>query len=106
MYAVFESCRWLNQYLGVIGCVCVLWRLVPLLLERGRWGDPVLRHRILVFGVLAGFEILSGAAASRGHDSPLPAVWTSMGFTVLHTATVILCVWWPHPRRSPSVSTS
>lgn len=99
MDAVYESCRWLNQYLGIIGCICVLWRLIPLLLERQRWSDPVLRHRILVFTVLAGFAILAGVAASRGHGGPLPAVWTSAGFTLLHTATICLCVWWPHPRR-------
>lgn len=99
MEAIFEACRWLNQYLGIAGCICVLWRLVPLLLERHRWSDPVLRHRILIFSVLAGFEILTAIAAARGHGSVLPAVWTSVGFTALHTSTIILTVWWPHPRR-------
>lgn len=101
MQAVFESCRWLNQYLGIIGCVCVLWRLVPLLLERGRWSDPAMRHRILVFSLLAGYEVMTaiGAARGVGLSDVIPAIWTSAVFTLLHTSAICLCVWWPHPAR-------
>jgi hypothetical protein len=101
MDAVFEACRWLNQYLGIIGCICVLWRLVPLVLDliRDREVDVARLHRILVFAVLATFEILNAVAAARGTNGPLPAVWTSLGFTIAHTSTIVLCIWWPHPRR-------
>lgn len=105
MQDVFEACRWINQYLGVIGCVCVLWRLVPLVLElvRDRWADAARVHRICVFAVLAALEILNAIAAARGSNGPLPAIWTSLGFTVAHTSTIVLCIWWPHPRR-PALS--
>lgn len=99
MQAVFDACRWLNQYLGIIGCVCVLWRLVPLVLDKARWLDPVPLHRTLVFLVLAGFELFAaiGAAARNGTD--VPALWVSSAFTVLHASTICLCIWWPHPAR-------
>jgi hypothetical protein len=98
MDAVYESCRWLNQYLGIVGCICVLWRLIPLLLERGHWTNQLLRHRILLFAVLAGYEIFAAVAASRAVGLDLvPAAWTSLAFTVLHVSTILLCVWWPHP---------
>lgn len=97
MNAVFESCRWVNQFLGVAAAVCVMWRLIPLVLDRPRWLDPVPRHRILVFVLLACFELLTATAANANlHGTPH---WYSAGFTVLHVATICLCIWWPHPTR-------
>lgn len=98
MNGLFEACRWMNQYLGIVGCICVLWRLVPLILDKPRWLDPVPRHRILVFFVLAGFEMFAAIAAGT-YNGTTPVYWFSAGFTVLHTATICLCVWWPHPTR-------
>lgn len=99
MSAVFESCRWLNQYLGVFAALCVMRRLVPLVLDRPRWLDPVPRHRILVFVLLAGFELLTATAANENLSST--PHWYSAGFTLLHVSTICLCVWWPHPTRMP-----
>lgn len=97
MNAVYESCRWLNQFLGVFAALCVMWRLVPLVLDRPRWIEAAPRHRILVFLLLAGFELLTATAANANlHSIPR---WYSAGFTVLHVCTIALCVWWPHPAR-------
>ena len=93
----YLTCRWLNQYLGAIAAMCVMWRLVPLVLDRPRWFEAAPRHRILVFLVLAGFELSSAYGAVVTVNGP--ASWISCVFTVLHAATIALCVWWPHPPR-------
>lgn len=100
MTEIYDACRWVNQYLGVIGCLFVMWRLVPLIFDRERWRTGVARHRILGFTVLAGFELLSAFAAAH-YDGQVvaPAQWFSVGFSGLHLATIALCVWWPHASR-------
>lgn len=98
MTEIFDACRWVNQYLGVIACVCVTWRLVPLVLDRARWRETAARHRTIAFGVLAGYALLSALAAAH-YDGRSPAQWFSAVFTLLHVVTIALCLWWPHPTR-------
>lgn len=97
MTEIFEACRWLNQYLGVAASLCVMWRLVPLVLDRPRWVDAIPRHRILVFALLASSELLSALAAAAYVGGQ--AHWFSAGFTVVHVSAICLCIWWPHPTR-------
>jgi uncharacterized membrane protein YidH (DUF202 family) len=97
--AVWEACRWANQYVAILAAIAVSYRLVLMVLDRERWRSASGRHLLAWFAYIALGLIVSGFAAEHYNGGPTDANWTSGARTSLHVVAICLSLWWPHPRR-------
>lgn len=98
---LFDLCREVNQYLGPIAVVFVVWRGLPLAITRIHSSWPI-RHRVLIFHV-TGLYALAGAVGAIHYEHGLPiSPPASPGaplFTLALIGTILLCIFWPVPLR-------
>lgn len=88
--------RHVNQYLGAIVVPCVLWRGIPLLLDRTRWQSWRSLHRVLAFTTLAGYGGCAAWASVYYEHTTVEAGPHGIVVFVLNIGVILLCIFWPH----------
>lgn len=93
---LWDASRHLNQYVGPIVVACLMWRLIPMALDRRRWRDARALHLLAWWSYIC-IAVGNATAASIITDGA-PA-WPAFLNLLLNLAAIALSLWWPHPRK-------
>lgn len=86
----------LNRYIGPVVVACLLWRLIPMALDPGRWRDSRALHLLAWWAYIC---ISVGNATAAAVINPGTPKWPAFGVLVLNLVAIALSLWWPHPRK-------
>jgi hypothetical protein len=93
---LWDASRQLNRYIGPIVVACLLWRLIPMALDRRRWSDARALHLLAWWSYIC---VSVGNATAAAVVSNGPPEWPAFLRLVLNLVAIALSVWWPHPKK-------
>lgn len=93
---LWDASRQLNRYVGPIVVACLLWRLIPMALDRRRWRDSRALHLLAWWSYIC---VSVGNATAAAVITSGPPEWPAFLRLLLNLVAIALTIWWPHPRK-------